>query len=256
MELDNQMEPILRQRVEDIVYEKLLTNIRENVWKSGEKIPSENDLCTLLGVSRVSVRSAIQRLKALGLLEVKHGKGSFVAVPGELYESLDTEKHVNLTEKEFIDITEFRQAIETKAISIIAQKREMVDLSRVEVAYLAMKEAAKEGNEEEYSLQDYTFHISILIATGNELFIQIANIFKSQYYNYFKELNKFIFSKSNGNSKAVFDPDDEADAHTVLYEYLCKGDKSRAEEAANAIFSDNKNRFMSYLREKEQTKQM
>lgn len=52
MELDNQMEPILRQRVEDIVYEKLLTNIRENVWKSGEKIPSENDLCTLLGVSR------------------------------------------------------------------------------------------------------------------------------------------------------------------------------------------------------------
>ena len=82
MELDNQMEPILRQRVEDIVYEKLLTNIRENVWKSGEKIPSENDLCTLLGVSRVSVRSAIQRLKALGLLEVKHGKGSFVAVPG------------------------------------------------------------------------------------------------------------------------------------------------------------------------------
>ena len=36
MELDNQMEPILRQRVEDIVYEKLLTNIRENVWKSGE----------------------------------------------------------------------------------------------------------------------------------------------------------------------------------------------------------------------------
>ena len=48
----NQMEPILRQRVEDIVYEKLLANIKDNVWKAGDKIPSETELCALLGVSR------------------------------------------------------------------------------------------------------------------------------------------------------------------------------------------------------------
>lgn len=249
--LDNQMEPILRQRVEDIVYEKLQTNIKEGVWKGGDKLPSENELCARLGVSRVSIRSAIQRLKALGLVEVKHGKGSFVAIPGELYEGSDTERSVNLTEKEFIDMTEFRQAIETKAVSIIAEKRGNVDLSRLETAYQSMKKAAKEGNEEEYSLQDYNFHFSILVASGNELFIQVANILKNQYYNYFKELNKFIFSSSGGNSRAVFNPDDENDAHTVLYEYLCKGNRDRAEEAANLILSDNKKRFMTYLREKD-----
>ena len=250
---DSLIEPISRHRVEDIVYEKLLANIKENVWKAGDKIPSENELCSLLGVSRVSVRGAIHRLKALGILEVKHGKGSFVAIPGKLCDGLEAEKNVNLTEKEFNDMTEFRQAIEMKAVSIIAERREQMDLSQIEAAYQAMKKAAKEGNEEEYSLQDYNFHFSILIASGNELFIQIANILKNQYYNYFKELNKFIFSSSGGSSKAVFDPDDENDAHTVLYDYLCKGNRDRAQEITGMILSDNKRRFQNYLHDREKT---
>ena len=84
------------------------------------------------------------------------------------------DRSVNLTEKEFNDMTEFRQAIEMKAVSIIAERRDEIDLSNVEAAYLAMKKAAKEGDEEEYSLQDYNFHFSILIASGNELFIPVS----------------------------------------------------------------------------------
>jgi DNA-binding FadR family transcriptional regulator len=45
------MEAIPKQRINDIVFERLLSNIRSGIWKSGEKIPSEPELCNILNVS-------------------------------------------------------------------------------------------------------------------------------------------------------------------------------------------------------------
>ena len=53
------MQPITQERIDDLVYRQLLDNIKTNVWKSGEKLPSENELCVQLNVSRISVRAAI-----------------------------------------------------------------------------------------------------------------------------------------------------------------------------------------------------
>ena len=70
------MQIVQKRKIDDLVYEQLMTNIRTGVWKSGEKIPAEPELCTILGVSRVTLRSAIQRLRSLGLVEVKQGEGN------------------------------------------------------------------------------------------------------------------------------------------------------------------------------------
>lgn len=52
--------------------------ILNGAWKIGEKIPSENQLCEELGVSRASIRSAIKELTGYGILESIHGKGTFL----------------------------------------------------------------------------------------------------------------------------------------------------------------------------------
>ena len=70
------MQPITQERIDDLVYRQLLDNIKTNVWKSGEKLPSENELCAQLNVSRISVRAAIQRLKSIGLVEIPEGEGN------------------------------------------------------------------------------------------------------------------------------------------------------------------------------------
>ena len=48
----------------DEVYENLLNKIVNKEWKIGDRIPSENALCKEYGVSRVSVRAALQKLQA------------------------------------------------------------------------------------------------------------------------------------------------------------------------------------------------
>jgi GntR family transcriptional repressor for pyruvate dehydrogenase complex len=60
------------------VYVKLKEKLLSGEWKSGEKLPSENELCKIFGVSRVTVRAAVQQLEILGLLEICHGGGTFV----------------------------------------------------------------------------------------------------------------------------------------------------------------------------------
>ena len=44
----------------------LRKNIQDGAWRPGDRIPSENELCAALGVSRVSVRSALSQMTALG----------------------------------------------------------------------------------------------------------------------------------------------------------------------------------------------
>ena len=59
----------------------ILQAVKEGEFKGGEKIPSEEELRKLYGLSRVTVRTAIDSLVSQGILVKKQGKGTFVTVP-------------------------------------------------------------------------------------------------------------------------------------------------------------------------------
>ena len=65
-------------QVTEQVMQYIKGQIAEGIWPIGSRIPSENELCKLLGVSRTSVRAALQRFNVLGILESQHGRGTFV----------------------------------------------------------------------------------------------------------------------------------------------------------------------------------
>ena len=56
----------------------LCRNIRDGSWPLGSRLPSEHQLCQTLGVSRTSVRSALQQLGALGIVESVRGRGTYL----------------------------------------------------------------------------------------------------------------------------------------------------------------------------------
>lgn len=240
-----ELEAIPKTRVDDEVYGRLLSNIHDGVWKSGEKLPSENALCQLLSVSRVSVRSAIQRLRALGLVETKHGKGTYVNCNDQTdFSKMD--QVLDLTQKEFTELNDLREAIEPKAIQLIMGMKDSVDLTPIQKAYYAMKTALNEGNAEEYTRQDFLFHMGIINASGNDLFIQIASIFRSQYFKYFREMNKFIFEDNHDAEALMQWCKGQNDSHTLLYNYLTGDLSENIYELMNAFTSGNRSRFESY----------
>ena len=74
------MEEPKKAKLSEQAAEQLLDMItEEHRYESGSKLPNENELSDLLGVSRTTLREAISFLVAQGVLEIKRGKGTFVA---------------------------------------------------------------------------------------------------------------------------------------------------------------------------------
>uniref|UniRef100_A0A7V3YM55 GntR family transcriptional regulator n=1 Tax=Candidatus Caldatribacterium californiense TaxID=1454726 RepID=A0A7V3YM55_9BACT len=77
------------------VYEILRTAILKGEWKQGDLIPPEPELMRMLGVSRTTVRQAVDLLCREGFLEKKQGRGTFVRTPSL---EIDTHKIRSFTE--------------------------------------------------------------------------------------------------------------------------------------------------------------
>jgi GntR family transcriptional regulator, frlABCD operon transcriptional regulator len=74
MKLNNSIATPLYDQLKQIIKDSIL----QEVYKPGERLPNETELCEIYGVSRITVRRAIQELTEEGLLERKQGKGTFV----------------------------------------------------------------------------------------------------------------------------------------------------------------------------------
>ena len=60
------------------VCEAIQEQISGGVWRVGDKLPSESELAQKFGVNRLTVRMALQKLNALGIVETRTGSGTFV----------------------------------------------------------------------------------------------------------------------------------------------------------------------------------
>lgn len=153
-------------------------NIQNGNWVVGEKIPSENQLCKELGVSRVSVRNALQQFIALGLLESIHGKGTFlissdlsVFSPPETAE-ITTAEHLQIME----DILDFRSIVEPEVCARAAETASPELVAELERLLCVMQ--ASIGQSEAFVEADVSFHMEICKACGNPItFSTVQNIF-------------------------------------------------------------------------------
>jgi GntR family transcriptional repressor for pyruvate dehydrogenase complex len=181
---------IERKNIVDDVYEQIKAEIINEKWKAGDKIPSENELCNMFNVSRVSIRSAVQKLRDLGHITTRHGKGSFVSDTATSYDIQMMLPIMNLSEKEFLDIMEFRELIETRCIELAVERADEQDIVAIEKALNAM--VSHKNDYSKYSMADYQFHVAIVKATKNDLFVQIMKSIKDVYYYHLEELNRVL----------------------------------------------------------------
>ena len=123
--------------ISDDVFEYLQSNLTSGVWKPGQRIPSERELCATLGVSRVSVRAAIGKLKGLGLLESRQGGGTFVS-PKQIEDE--------------VSVFEFRHILECESASLAAMRATQVQISKLEEINENMAEAEDDSDIARYDL--------------------------------------------------------------------------------------------------------
>lgn len=186
---------IEKQNIADEVFDVLKREILDGTWKIGDKLPSESKLSEQLGVSKASVRVAVQRLVTLGLLETKVGNGSFVKeFDADNY--LDQMFEFFLTDNDIREITEYRLANEMAITEIAIKKATAADYQKLEEIMMQMNEAMLENDVIKHSKLDHHFHMELCKITRNNIFITTYEIIGKRLRQHTKLLNESYIKKA------------------------------------------------------------
>lgn len=149
------------------VMEDLTTKIRGGVYGPGEKLPTEPELMAQQGVSRTVVREAMSRLQAAGLVETRHGLGTFV-LPPQVVAASPIDFATVATIRDVLAMLEVRISLETEAAALAAQRRTDAQLASMRRAVDAFDESVDGGRNAVD--EDFEFHLQIALATQNRYF--------------------------------------------------------------------------------------
>lgn len=219
-----ELQKINKQNVSDMVYQRLEQCILEKQWLPGEKIPGENALAQQMGVSRVTVRSALQRLSSMGLIEARQGDGTYVKKQeeGETLQLL--RPYLLQTRPDVKYFLEYRLAIEPEIAAMAAERVTPQKLELICRSLSHYLDAVKDGNPEAIRFYDFQLHYAIAVASENPLIILIYDICKELYSSNLSQIvtdvgteagtqyhRKIVDAISLGNS---------ADARTYMRKHL------------------------------------
>ncbi|GAB2750368.1 FadR/GntR family transcriptional regulator [Salinifilum aidingensis] len=156
--------PLARTRL----YEQVVARLREHVTaaglRAGDRLPSERELSDRFGVSRASVRQAIAALEVQGVVEVRHGGGTYLR-----RDTVETEPVDELLDRQrrLPDVLDAREALETKLAELAAQRRSADDLVAIDAALGRMRTEIEEGD---FGLDgDRRFHAAVTAAAHSDL---------------------------------------------------------------------------------------
>ncbi|CAN7188339.1 FadR/GntR family transcriptional regulator [Massilia sp. LjRoot122] len=152
------------------VVEQISSSIRQGVLKPGEKLPTESSMMSQHGVSRTVVREAISHLQASGLVQTRHGIGTFVLEPVP-QSGLGIDAESILTLRDVLAILELRIGVETETAGLAAARRSDEQVRELGAALGEMHEAMAVGRSAAEA--DRRFHLLIAQATGNRYFADI-----------------------------------------------------------------------------------
>lgn len=152
------------------IVDTLAADMREGRLQTGDKLPTESELVARFEVSRTVVREAISRLQASGLVETRHGIGTFVMAPPE-QSNFRIAPEDFATVADVVSLLELRISLESEAASLAAQRREEVHLQNMAAALAAFEASIAESSDAVPS--DFQFHMEVARATGNRHFADL-----------------------------------------------------------------------------------
>jgi len=156
-----------RERVSDRVASRLQALILSRSVSHGDRLPSERELCELLGVSRTALREGVRSLVAKGLLEVRQGGGTVVTTPDvrAASELLTIVLRVH-GDAVFDHVHDVRRLLEVEIAGVAARNRTARDIELLEAS---VAEIPNQGDSD-WAVADVHFHATLADASHNPLY--------------------------------------------------------------------------------------
>ena len=178
-----------------MVVEKIRDQITSGSLKAGDKLPSERELQNIMGISRFALREGLARLNALGIITTSHGRSTVVSKVVNTYSLSDIFLPLlsKRNQKYIDDLVEVRITIEQqtvkKAIQHITEKQ-------IDELIQNINETEKHiSTIEQFSENDYSFHLKIAEISNNSFFASFLEAIHSQIKLFINKSIKELYQR-------------------------------------------------------------
>lgn len=162
------IEPIRREPLANEIARRLVEYLLSGEVSPGERMPSERELAQAFGVGRSAMREAIKSLSLIGLVEVRHGDGTYLRKSDSAILPQVIEWGLLLGEPRTRDLVEARQKIEEVIAGLAAERRSEEDVAALRGLLARMEAAAgPDGDPAEFVDADVRFHLALSEAARN-----------------------------------------------------------------------------------------
>lgn len=213
-------------RVSRQVVEQFQREVRTGRLRPGDKLPTERDMAVQFGVGRNSIREALRELDLLGLVESRHGEGTFVGDPSAADLMAPFRAVIELSSTAGGSVMEFRRVFEPGIAALAAANVTEDRASALHAALTDFEDLVGSGSAG-VERADADFHLMIGYTTGNTTVIGVH----SALYALLKDFRSKL-------ARSSYAPSDHAVlGHRLIYDAIIAGDS----EAASRAMADHLN---------------
>lgn len=218
----------------DEVARRLRAAIESGELKPGDRLPTQQELCTTYGVSRPVVREAVSLLKSEGLVISQQGRGQFVNPEGTSVFRLEPRFD---DREDLAQVFEFLVSVEVAASEMAAARRTEAELKEIRQRLRALEEAvraSRSGVDE-----DMEFHRAILRATHNAYFMGFGDFLESR-------VRKLIRAARTNTARHAGLVEHVQQEHVAIFDAIERQDVEAARHAAGRHLRNAADRLRLY----------
>ena len=208
-----------KQKVYEIIFQKIQTEITAGILKAGEKLPPERELAVKYGVSRTSIREALRLLELSDFVEIRHGDGTFIKTnEQQIIQQQLTSVALKTDQTTLYEMLELRLILESQCAALAALRATGQDIEKI----ARTLEAMKNTDDEEIGIQaDLDFHMAIAEAANNSVLAQLISSFASHMRSTIEVTRKHRLSSKKNYARTL-------EEHRAIFIAISRGESDRA----------------------------
>jgi GntR family transcriptional repressor for pyruvate dehydrogenase complex len=153
------------------LYEQIANQLEQliiaNKLHPGDRLPSERELASQLGVGRPAIREANRVLRDRGLVELRPGSGTYVCAASDGAISQSIERFFSSRHSPVLELQEMREIMEPALAALAAERATPQDIERMELELAYIE--ADPSDLDRYIESDAKFHIAVVEAARNRM---------------------------------------------------------------------------------------
>lgn len=171
--------PVLKHSLSDRLAQRIKGLIQQGEYGQGDRLPSIMEMARSFGVGHPTVREALKKLEATGVVEIRHGSGVYVSRIEDVLLLASPDYAPAITRKLIVDLIRSRMPLEMQSVS---EAVEHVTAKHLKEMRRLLTTAGKNLEDDDVnSTASMAFHREIAVASGNSVLLQLLDVLRELF---------------------------------------------------------------------------